>query len=244
VIQNLSCRLHNDDIDALLAHYADSETGTADRRRFVRDISNFGSTQARAVLPSALTDGTRRVLRKLKAFLHSRLLEGLTLFKAEKGGATDRVRAVFARIGFRILPYEEDDLFGPFTAQGMPEQIQYRVLLDQMENETITNDDLVSAKIVKSQSNSGEYELVNALITIHGKLFARRRRANDVFLGLSDDPIPVSDFRQRFQNYGLIISVPDLERIARKYRVNLRGDIDWKTFAVDCDTIKTIEGPR
>jgi hypothetical protein len=57
-------------------------------------------------------------------------------------------------------------------------------MLGQTEAETVTNEDLASVKVALSISNPREDDLVNALVLIHGKLFARRRRTSDVFARL------------------------------------------------------------
>jgi Ca2+-binding EF-hand superfamily protein len=155
-----------------------------------------------------------------------------------------RLLGILSRLGCELSTEEEQLLVEAFGAQEMPEQVNARKLAEAIENETVTSEDLASEKVVQPISNSGEYDLVNALLSLHGKLVARRKRAADVFAGLTDEPISLAEFRKRVQNYGLVVPFNDIERITRKYRVNLRGDIDWKTFCTDCDTIRTVQSPR
>jgi Ca2+-binding EF-hand superfamily protein len=202
-LYNLPARLSKQEIDTLLAHYTDAKTRLVDRNRFITDVSTNGNTGSRTPEP-AITESAKRIIRRLKGHLNAERVAGATLFDAEKAGTggilpKDRVRSVLSRIGFELSPDEENELFRCFAPQGMPEQIKFRRLLDQMDVEDVTSDDLAAAKVKPSSSLTGEYDLVRALVLIRGKLAARRRKAEDAFSGLTNDTVPLNEFRQRMQ---------------------------------------------
>jgi hypothetical protein len=90
----------------------------------------------------------------------------------------------------------------------------------------------------------GEYELVNTLNTLHSKLVVRRKKADCVFEDCTCDLISAGEFAKRLNGYGLVIGAADAGRVVRRYRANLRGDVNWRKFCEDVDSIRTLERPR
>lgn len=258
VIRRISSLIDSSDIDVLLNHYKDPQRGKVDGYKFERHLRTFGKDQL--ILDPSLTismvveertidEETRKIMRRLKAHLASRSLNGYELFKVydtQKTGyiPKNRLNRVLSFIEFEATPSEIERLGKAFEAQKMPEKINYKKLVVAVDSETVTDSDLASTMVRRSLTNSGEWKLISVLNLIHNKLRDRRKTAQMAFVGLPDEPISVDEFKSRVATFGILIPTADLQCVIKKYRTNLRGDIDWRSFCDDLDSMKTVQAPR
>ena len=247
------------DINVLLEHYRDPKKRRVDGYKFVRDVRTYGNDQLILTPSLTLTSvvaeertidaTTRQLMKRLKAHLASKQLNGLELFRVydtQKTGyiSKRRLNQVLSYIEFDATREEKRKLSEAFAAQKMPEQINYKKLVVAVDSENVTDSDLAAAPVRRSMTNSGEWELISVLNLMHNKLRDRRKTAEMAFVGLSNDPIPVDEFKARVASFGILIPTADLQTVIKKYRTNLRGDIDWRGFCDDVDSIKTVQPPR
>ena len=248
--------MSDDDINQLITKYTDTKKGMVDGFKLARDIGEYGTTQLQLFPELSVTlkteqnaiqnNSTRAILRRLKAHLDSigRSLTDLCRpYDCYRGGVISQedFHAIFLFTRFYITQEEEEALFKAFESQRLPKCVNYRKVLHCMQEETVTDTDLAATKIAVTTTNAGEDDLVSICTALHSKLAARRKSARCVFIGLGEGPIPYQQFQQCVRNYGLVLSAPDLQTICRKYRVNLRGDVDWVAFCNDVDSMKTLQ---
>ena len=254
---SLPVHISENDIDLFMQVYQD-RLNRIDSNRFINDVNSFGQDQLKITPNLSLTateffnepnEEVKSILRRLKAVFRQRNISGMDLFRPYDPSlygtvSKDRLRAIFSFIGFEIAPNELLLLQNAFQSSRMPDQFNYRRMIAVLEQQEVQKEDLTSIKIPHSSSNIGDYALVSLINTIHSKLQARRKYANCVFSDCPDAPIPVYEFRKRISDYGLIITQADIQLLIRSYRANLNGDIDWRGFCQDVDTIKTVQPPR
>ncbi|OHT03119.1 EF hand family protein [Tritrichomonas foetus] len=251
-------RLPDSDIDLFAEIYLDKKSRLIDTPRFIKDINTYGNDQLKLSPDLSVTtttkfvepnSDTKSILRRLKVILTKKNLQSTALFRPYDPGnigyvSHDRVHSIFSYIGFQIAPNDLKQLETAFQSSRMPDQFNYKRMLVTLEELEIQSSDFSTVPVIHSNSNFGEYALVNLTNTLHSKLQARRKSTNCVFYGCPDAPIPVSEFRERISNYGLIITQADAQLLIRSYRANMNGDIDWKRFCEDVDTIRTVQPPR
>ena len=246
------------DVEVLANYYSDAKGESVNGYKFVKDVESYGNDQLKLTPTLSLTqtaeerpidDDTHTVMRRLKAHLDAKDLNGYQLFRPydqHRTGCipTDRFHAILTFIQFPISKEDERKICYVFAAQKMPEQINYKKLLNVLYAESVTKADLSSSMIPRTTTNSGEHELISIINTIHNKLRERHRSPLSAFAGCSDAPIPVAEFKERIGTYNLLITAQDMLIIVRKYRTNLAGDIDWRAFCEDVETTKTVQSPR
>ncbi|KAK8892187.1 hypothetical protein M9Y10_029410 [Tritrichomonas musculus] len=252
-------RISDEDIELLLNKYKDQPSKLVDSVAFMRDIQTYGKDQLKIEPDLSLTttadflepnENVKSILRRLKVVLLNKNLSGPALFKPYDQSSfgfvsVDRLHSILSYIGFvnQITPDELKQLESAFQPNKKPDLFNYRRMLLLLEKQEVNKDDYAKVPVYHSGTFSGEYALINLTNTIHSKLQARHKNARYVFFDAPDGPIPYGDFRQRIMNYGLVISQADLQLLMRSYRANMNGDIDWKRFCDDVDTIKTVQPP-
>ena len=248
-------RIPDETVELLISKYLDNKKGAIDGYKLARDVNAYGETQlklfpelsvALKAEESVVDDKTRAVVRRIKAHLESigRTLPDLCRpYDLYRAGVIPRddLHSVFTFIRFYITPQEEESLFRSFESQRVPKCVNYRKILISMQEEKVTETDLAATKIPITPTNAGEEQLISICTALHSKLSARRKSARCVFIGCNEDAIPYHQFQECVRNYGLVISAPDLQEICRKYRVNLRGDVDWVAFCNDVDSTRTLQ---
>lgn len=257
VLLGLPVRISESDIDLFIENYTDKPSRLVDTIRLIQDIEKYGRDQLKIEPDLSLTTSIeftepsqyiKRILRKLKVVLLNKNLRGSALFRPYDQSSLgfvskDRLHSIFENIGF-MNQISEDDLIqleAAFQPNKLPDLFNYRRMLICLDSQEVNNEDYATVTVNRTDSFTGDHALVNLANTIHSKLQARRKKADSVFLDCTDSPIPYNEFRQRVMNYGLIISPTDMQLLNRSYRANMKGDIDWKSFCHDVDSIKTVQ---
>jgi hypothetical protein len=52
--------------------------------------------------------------------------------------------------------------------------------------------------------------------------------------------VSAADFQRRLVAIGLVLTPAQIQQLIQRYRVNLTGQIDWKTFVADVNQSKTV----
>jgi Ca2+-binding EF-hand superfamily protein len=224
-------------ISILAKRYFDEKSKMINGKKFIRDVESFGKVETEPE-SSAQNESP---LKRLKLILQSKQLNAMNVFRSFDCGRNgfvnrDRLNCIFRSLGFEMSENEERELWRQFSGQRMADQLNYVKLLKALEDEEVHREDLGSVSV---KLRGMDQELANSLNSIRSKLAARRKRADSVFADLEGDLLPMSEFRRRLENYGLIIEKVD--RIVKMYRANLRGDVDWKSFCRDVDSIGVVK---
>lgn len=258
VLISLPQTVSDSDIELLINHYKIGDRLQVNGRKFMQEVDTFGADQlkinpelslSKSIELEPPSEEVQATIRRLKVVLSSKNIPPLTLFapydQTKCGNiAKEMMPTIINYINFQASENELNDLVNAFTDTRMPERFNYKRLCTAIDEAEIQELDRTSIKLTKTISNDGDYAMVSIINTLHEKLTARRRSAKSTFNDLPDDPIPVSDFRERISNYGLIISQADMSKIITKYRANMNGDIDWKQFVEDIDSSRTLQNPQ
>jgi hypothetical protein len=128
-----------------------------------------------------------------------------------------------------------------FTDPKLPEYVGYKGIVDYIDSLQVTDDELRSVE-VSTSSATVDRDVASMLNTFREQLIARHRASVDGFKGCPEGPIAPQRFRDGLLTLGLYLKEADLQKLLRKYRCNMRADVDWRAFCRDIESIKILDG--
>jgi hypothetical protein len=152
-----------------------------------------------------------------------------------------RVPAILVGAGLEATPDQIASLCNDFTDPKLPEYVGYKPLVEYVDRLQIGDDELRSVRVNASNATI-DREMAALLNSFREKLAARRRTPADGFRGCNAGPISPNEFRDGLLALGLYVRETDLQKLMRKYRCNMRADVDWKAFCQDIESSKTLDG--
>lgn len=217
--------------------------------------SPFQLHTTETAVEAPMKESVAQFLQKFKGYLKSKELSAHSLFRMYDGSHTgyvtkSRVPSIMASIGFIISDSELSDILAAFQSQRLKDSFNYRRFINKLDSLEPNTEELRTMKvtprtIVHNQNQeSPDYSLTCALNTLHSKLFERRKTAASAFADVTEDFISADDFRDRLQNYDLILPLEHVHCYVKNYRANMNNEIDWRKFCHDVDTSRIGQPPK
>ena len=194
--------------------------------RLSQSISNMPETVTNTIL-------------RLRAFGHERQANITEFFKHwdRLNSGTVHIgdlNRVFGPTGIYITPAELDALIEFFKCEDKPERFNYLAMCRAIDDET----ELASSESegIVPLSQSEEESCTYIVHRIGECLRMKRATAARLFAGQKEPRIPAAEMYRLLCDVAKIIIKGDEWRlIMRKYKANMRGDMDWKRFCADAD---------
>ena len=153
-----------------------------------------------------------------------------------------RLAAIFETLGFRISPVEERCLQEDFTDARLPEMFNYRRFCQQLNQTTLTPQDLSQIRVHPENVNVQDREVAVLINSIRERIQERHKRVREAFSEYEKGTgIPANEFRRAFSTFGLFIKENDMLKLLKYYRFSRQGDVDWDSFCHDVETSKTVQ---
>jgi Ca2+-binding EF-hand superfamily protein len=229
------------DIERIVAQYP--APAGVDWQPFLEDLRAYGApSKAR----TDLSPDTKQLLMLIKTqiLVHQTSVE--SLFYRYDSSRTcrvlkTRVPGILEDLGLRAAPAQVRALCDDFADPKLPEYVGYKAIVDYVDALQIGDDELRSVQVNASNATI-DREIASMLNAFREKLVARHRAPADGFRGCKPGGIPPQEFRDGLIALGLYLKEADLQKLMRKYRCNMRADVDWGAFCRDIESSKTLDG--
>jgi Ca2+-binding EF-hand superfamily protein len=265
VLKKLPLQLTVNEVRPLVAFYRVSGSYGVSYLNFLKDAATIASKPAPAptqlpvqtqTLPT-LSPEVHGIIKRFKAFCEQRLLSPVDIFlpydlpatgsvssasgKVNTGFlASARLRAAFNNVQFELRDSEVDALLKAFKDNRRPDFFNYAAFTKAVRVEDITTPETRASLASPPVSYAVEQAAKQTAGQIREKLLARHRKIDIAFTGVTEDTIPAEEFQSRLVGIQLILKSGQIQALIQKYRVNLTGQIDWKTFVADVNQSKTV----
>jgi hypothetical protein len=238
-LTNLGIR--GSDVDRIISQYP--APAGVDWQPFLEDLQTYGA----ASKPRAdLSPDTKQLLMLVKTqiLVHQTSVE--SLFYRYDSSRTcrvlkSRVPGILEDLGLRVTPAQIRTLCDDFSDPKLPEYVGYKAIVDYVDALQVGDEELRSVQVNASNATI-DREIASLLNAFREKLAARRRAPADGFRGCKPGGIPPQEFRDGLIALGLYLKETDLQKLMRKYRCNMRADVDWGAFCRDIESSKTLDG--
>jgi Ca2+-binding EF-hand superfamily protein len=151
-----------------------------------------------------------------------------------------RVPGVLSAMGLSPSASEVQHLCDDFSDPKMAEYIAYKPIVHYVDALDIGDEELRSISVSASNATI-DREIWAMLNMFREKLLARRRSPYDAFRGSATGGIAQKQFREGLANLGLVLREGEIQKLRRKYRCNLRADVDWAAFCRDIEASRTLD---
>jgi Ca2+-binding EF-hand superfamily protein len=242
-------------LDKLVALYCDDTTGMVYYESFCKDIRDLGrvpdvrrheDSEEEAVSHRAarlseaienLPEQVARIIVRLREFTKSHGISLIELFKhADKlnTGAVSRISLNHV-LSSSIVSVSSNDLellVTSFRDVDRPEQVNYLKLCRAVESEDAVPSTNDIGKIPISQGE--EAEVANLVHRLDDLMRGKRYSFAKLFQDQQPGLIPQTEFRHKIEEVArLRLSRYEWYLILKKYKANVRGDLDWQQFCQD-----------
>lgn len=224
------------DIDLLVARYAlqGSNSGEINACQLCEDIIKYGVAPEQVFAlyvskppPAMIVD----ICKRIKGHCAKAQTDVLSLFNtydhlSSGHVAIQRVESILSSVNLQLTKDEYSELVDYFSDSRIPERFHYKkisTIADAFASEDINGD------YIGDLGNPSQ-ELAAMLNLFKDYLYARRLRPSDLFKGVKENYIAVDDFKRRLDAANLTSRGEKTQMLVRRYRMNLRNDIDWKRF--------------
>jgi Ca2+-binding EF-hand superfamily protein len=242
-------------LDTLAAFYCDETTGRAYYESFCNDIKEFGKApDVRRDEPSEEEPVSRRTVRqsepienipeevariivRLREFTKSRGISLLELFSnvdKRNTGAVSRVNLnkVLSSSIVSVSSADLELLVTYFRDVDVPGQVNYLKLCRAVESEEAVPSPTDIGRVPISQGE--EAEVANIVHRLDDVVRGKRYSFTKLFQDQQPGVIPQSVFRHKIEEVAqLRLSGHEWYLLLRKYKANMRGDVDWQQFCED-----------
>jgi hypothetical protein len=253
VLDSLAVRTSLSEISGLLKQYFKPKTDMIVYGVFCDDLELFGKApppvpRPRIVIPTKDEKDIERseqALRLLKAALGCRRLHGEELFIGHDSARMGTIPIeTLVPATKAIAPFLSDEVVEQikkdFRDRRQPERFNYRRLCAILGSVVATQEDIEQV-IEHRREVYGENENVEpVLVTIKGKLTERRKTIYELFINVTSDGIPVTQFRNRIGAAGIALSEADAQKLVWKYKTRIPNEIDWRAFCADVEEARSI----
>jgi hypothetical protein len=244
VLDALALRCAVSEVVVILRPYFAPRSEMIDYGTFCEDIEAYGKApepprRAPAPPEDALDrERKERALRLFKAALGCRRLNGEELFVGHDGARMGTIAIENFRPSLKtIAPFLTDETIElierDFRDRRQSERFNYRRLCAVLGTVIPTEEDVEEVteqrKVTCGERDGAEL----ILVALKGKLAERRKTVNDLFAGVEDDGMPITQFRNRVSATGIYLSENDAQRLLRKYKTSVKNEIDWRAFCDD-----------
>ena len=134
---------------------------------------------------------------------------------------TSSLDQAFSSTGIQFSKNERDELAKAFTVTEMPERFNYFLLKKEIENPENSMDDGGKVPLGFGQDEECQ-RIVHRLVDT---LRVRRYTFKD-------------EFRKKLNTTGLFVSTNDEKLLFKKYKINNKGDIDYRHFIADSENLR------
>lgn len=237
-----------EDIEIFLKRYEGKAPYEINFADFATDVENYGESTLKlnpslnsTIIPvKEVSEEVIAIMKMIKAQLSTKGISVVDLFipyDNRKLGVIPKSRAkyIFEVEKLNASSEQIEKLLETYEDQRAPTSCEYKRMCIDIENQTVTNDDLASFKI---ESLTMDNKLANVLSIVKEKLYSRRKRPEDIFKGITEPLISSSQFRTLCSEIGLVLREQEMQTIFKYCRTNMRGDIDWKSFCKQVDEMK------
>jgi Ca2+-binding EF-hand superfamily protein len=228
------------DIERIVSQYP-AATGV-DWQAFLADLQAYGAVSKPSV---GLSPETKQLLMLMKTqiLVHQTNVE--SLFYRYDSSRTcrvlkSRVPGILEGLGLSATPAQIRSLCDDFTDPKLPEYVGYKAIVDYVDALQVGDEELRSVQVSASNATI-DREIASLLNAFREKLVARHRVPADGFRGCKPGGISPQEFRDGLIALGLYLKEADLQKLMRKYRCNMRADVDWGAFCRDIETSKTLD---
>ena len=192
-------------------------------------------TQSISNMPEDVTS----IVLRLRCFAHEHMLNISEFFKHwdKLNSGTVQIgdlNRVFGPTGIYIAPAELDALAAFFKCEDKPERFNYLALCRAIEDEEAIASNEDAGIVPLSQS---EEERCSYIVHRLGEYIRMKRcTCARLFSGQKEPRIPAEEmYRLLCDVAKLVIKGDEWRLIMRKYKANMRGDMDWRRFCKDAD---------
>jgi hypothetical protein len=138
-------------------------------------------------------------------------------------------------LGSSIVSVPSDDLellITYFRDVEWPDQVNYLRLCRAVESEEAVPSTTDMGKIPISQGQ--EAEVANIVHRLDAVMRGKRSSFTKLFQGQQPGLISQQEFRHKIEEVaGLRLSGPEWYLVLKKYKANMKGDMDWQQFCED-----------
>ena len=245
--------LNQSDIRVVQSYFRIQSTPCVDYREFLDSVrlaepepepQPEPETPRQREVPT-LPPSVRNFIRRFKSFAQTRRISPRDIFvpyDTTKQGVIQvyKVPSAFSMVQFQSSRAELEDLCSVFRDPRKNEIFHYVLFCKAVDAEDITTEEARSAIANDPISADVNREALTTCLQIHEKLAQRRRRISSVFVGVTTDTIPNSEFIKRLDNLPIILTAGQINSLFRKYRYGITDDIRWKDFCEDVEKSRTI----
>jgi Ca2+-binding EF-hand superfamily protein len=227
-------------VDRLVSHYQ-RQTGV-DYRSFLEDLARYGQLDRSR---QGISEESKKLLLLLKTNIVVNQTNVQDLFYRYDTRRTSRVLksrvpGILAAMGINPSADDIAHLCDDFGDPKMPEYIAYKSLVDNVDALQIGDDELRAVE-VNAEARGIDRETCALLNSFREKLIARRRSARDGFKGCRPGGITPQEFREGLLTLAFVLKEAEIQKLIRKYRCNLRSDVDWAAFCSDIEASRTLD---
>jgi hypothetical protein len=229
------------DVDQLISQY--QVPNGVDWSAFLDHLQNFGDASKQ---PMDFSPATKQLLMLIKTRILVHQLSVENLFYRYDSSRTcrvlkSRVPGILAGVGIHATPDQIQSLCDDFADPKLVEYVGYKPLVEYVDRLQVSDAELRSVAVNASNATI-DREIASLLNCFREKLVVRRRIPADGFRGCKPGPITGQEFRDGLLTLGLYLKEADIQKLMRKYRCNMRADVDWEAFCRDIENSKILEG--
>jgi Ca2+-binding EF-hand superfamily protein len=218
------------DIAPLLTRYYQTGTDLIWYKRFCDDLEEFGPV-------TSASSPNSRPLRIFKALLSKQNLGLDDVWVRRDCHRTGTISLEDFRDTIKpILPSLGETLLCQIECQFLDrrhcEKFYYRRFLSALGDVVPTAEDLEELAVTEQQTPHPATPTDLLLQAIRDRLKTRRQTVYDLFRDVRDDAIPITQFRNRIEIIGIILTANDALLLFNRYKAS-RNSVSWQAFCAD-----------
>jgi hypothetical protein len=230
VLESNSIISNSLDLAPLLARYYQPGTDLICYTRFCDDLEERGQA-------TVVTDPNSKPLRVFKALLdrqHLVLDDVWARRDSHRVGTIsledfrDTIKPILRLLGETVLCQIECQ----FLERRHGERFDYRRLISALREIVPTAEDLAEINLAEQQTPRPADPVGELLQAIRGRLRARRQGVYELFRDVRDDAIPLTQFRNRIETTGIVLTANDAQLLLSRYRAS-QNAVYWEAFCGD-----------
>ena len=250
ILEDIPARIAGPDITVACRTYTKPGTSTVCYGDFCDDLAEYGPEPVPEVPKQTqpppetveLQNRAAVAIRKVKAALQYRRLLLEELFVTHDTLKSGTVSAeVFAAEMAPVAQLIGSDVIQliskAFRDYRQPEKVNYRRLGASLAGVRVVREDIDEINEIQREI-TGENDgvcLINS--ALYNKVAERKKNIYDLFVHVPYETVPLKQFENILQSFGLVIPDGEMQKLVRQYRVNRNNDIDWRKFCSDVDEI-------